>query len=377
MRISHAMLMQNARRLAEQRAAADHSIICVYLTGAMLHEDQRIGGVGDLDMVFVHAGMTANTPHRELLRLSEELHFDMVHLPQELYRDPKQLRRSPWVGADVWQKPLVFFEKNHWFDFTLAGAFSQFDSVENTLLRAQSFLNSAREEMQTVAFHPSSEPAIDLFRYLRALEDGANALAVLNGSPLSTRRLLLDFPARAAALDQPLNAHKPPSAHVPWTVRLIDQFSQGGIAPTETLQRWLEGWQRHCETLPVNPPLELHLLKQHYYNKAVLAFSEELPAAALWILLRCWNAAVLAHNPAPGAGALYTELLTACGLNEEALDDRFGTLDTLLDEVSDLLDARAAAEGLPELAAWTQPLFLGRPQMVDDWTADWADVGGR
>lgn len=361
MRINSSIMNQNARQLVRERTTQDRSLICVYLTGSLLEEDNRLGGAGDIDLVFVHA-FPAPQMQRELVRLSDEVHFDIVHRMQDAYTDPRHLRRQPWLGSDLWRKPTVFFEKNHWFDFVLAGTFSQFDSPENSLWRAQSALQQARQ--QILAAYNEADSAFDRlrFRYLRAVEMGANALALLESTPISTRRLLVDFPKRAAALEAP-----------EWTARLISQFSQE-LPTRDQLQGWLEPWSAAYQHLTEqgHAPLELHNLRQPYYRQAISALLDELPVAALWILLRTWAVMPL-HVPQPAeSAAAFAELLETVGLADAQLEERFEGLDHWLDEIAEIFDDLSTSAGLDPVSAWEPG---GIPADTADWESDWADMG--
>jgi hypothetical protein len=357
MRINPSIMTQNARQLVRERTAQDRSIVCVYLAGSLLDEDNRLGGAGDIDLVFVHA-YPNGAPRRELLRLSDEVHFDLLHRAQSEYSDPRALRRQPWLGCDLWRKPTVFFEQNHWFDFVLAGAFSQFDSPENSLWRARAALQNARR--QQMAAYQEQDAARQRLRCLRAVEEGANALALLESTPLGTRRLLLDFPQRAAALDAPQ-----------WTAQLIGQFSQE-LPARETLAGWIDPWRAAYRALQ-QPPLELHPLKENYYAQAAAALVEETPAAALWILLRTWAALDLPGPQPAESAAAYEQLLHTTGLADADLEARFDGLDAWLDGIAETMDELSSAVGLAPVSEW-EP--AAPPADVADWENDWADMGG-
>lgn len=340
MRITHGLLLKNARQWVMERQAADRSLVCAYLSGSLADsdaaEDALIGGAGDVDVVCVYNSL--NPPDRELVRLTDRIHLDIWTVSQSAYEDPKHLRMNPWLGHDLIRKPPVFFDKNHWFDFVLAGAFSKYNQPENVALRAMYFLNAARERLQAMTFGEVA-PQRWLSTYLQTLSDGANLLAVISGGPLSTRRLLQAFPVRAAGLGLP-----------EWTGRLIEAFSRG-VPESDTLAQWVRQWDaffdRQVETTSMPP--NLNPLKLPYYRQAMESLAPTAPMSSLWILLFTLGQQ-LAINPEVTPPQV-TEILQAVGLGEEMRAEREESLEALIDDAEEVLEAWAKNRGLPELVS--------------------------
>lgn len=342
MRITHGLLLKNAKQWVMERQATDRSLVCAYLSGSLADsddaEDALIGGTGDVDIVCVHNSL--NPPDRELVRLTDRIHLDIWPVSQSAYEDPKLLRMNPWLGHDLIRKPPVLFDKNHWFDFVLAGAFSKYDHPENVALRAMYFLNTARERLQAMAF---SEVAAHkwLSAYLQTLSDGANLLAVMSDGPLSTRRLLLAFPARAADLGIPQ-----------WTGRLIEAFSRG-VPESDTLAQWIRQWDelfdRQVKTTGMPPDLDP--LKIPYYRQAMESFAPSAPMSALWILLFTLgqHLAISTETTPPPV----IEILQSVGLGEDTREEREESLEALIDDAEEVLEEWAQNRGLPELVLLT------------------------
>jgi hypothetical protein len=342
MRITHGLLLKNAKQWVMERQAADRSLVCAYLSGSLADsddaEDALIGGAGDVDVVCVHNSL--NPPDRELVRLTDRIHLDIWPVSQSAYEDPKQLRMNPWIGHDLFRKPPVLFDKNHWFDFVLAGAFSNYHQPENVVLRAMYFLNNARERLQSMAFGEVA-PAAWLSTYLQTLSDGANLLAVLSDGPLGTRRLLLAFPSRAADLAIPQ-----------WTGRLIEAFSRG-VPEGDTLAQWIQQWDElfALRTETTSMPPDLDPLKIPYYRHAMESFAPSAPMSALWILLFTFGQR-LAINTEPAPPPV-REMLQAVGLGEETRQEREESLEALIDDAEEVLEDWAKNRGLPELVSLT------------------------
>ena len=342
MRITHGLLLKNAKQWVMERQAADHSLVCAYLSGSLADsddaEDALIGGAGDVDVVCVHNSL--NPPDRELVRLTDRIHLDIWPVAQSAYEDPKQLRMNPWIGHDLFRKPPVLFDKNHWFDFVLAGAFSKYDQPENVVLRALYFLNNARERLQAMAFGEVA-PQAWLSAYLQSLSDGANLLAVIADGPLSTRRLLLAFPARAADLEIPQ-----------WTGCLIEAFSRG-VPESDTLAQWIRQWDEvfNRQAEPTGMPPDLDPLKIPYYRQAMETFAPSAPMSALWILLFTLGQrlAISSETTPPSV----VEMLQSVGLGEETREEREESLEALIDDAEEVLEEWAKNRGLPALVSLT------------------------
>lgn len=346
MRITHKLLLQNAKQLVTERQAQDRSLMCAYLSGSLAATDDideaLIGGAGDIDLIFVHSYL--DQPYRELIPLTKDLHHDIWHVVQSNYDDPKQLRGNPWVGHDLFSKPQVFYDKNHWFDFVLAGAFSKYNLPENIIQRGMHFLNNARKALQTIAFTEQTH-AEWLITYLQALSDSANALAILNGGPISMRRLILDFPARAAALDVP-----------EFTSRLIEAYSNG-VPGNARMEDWMTEWKEHFSTLPQDGPIELSPIRTNYYLNAMEAMRENQPMAAVWVMLRTFALYLSTISDSLSTQAVENKpaYLEALSLTTEDIEERSEKLEIFVDDCEETLEQWATTRGLPTLAEIANP----------------------
>ena len=346
MRITHKLLLQNAKQLVIERQTQDRSLVCAYLSGSLAATEEMdqalIGGAGDIDLVFVHSYL--DQPYRELVPLTKDLHHDIWHVVQATYDDPKQLRGNPWIGHDLFSKPTVFLDKNHWFDFVLAGAFSKYTLPENIIQRSMHFLRTAQAGLRTMTFNEQSL-AEWLILYLKSLSAAANALAVLTGGPISMRRLLLDFPARAAALEAP-----------EWTGRLIEAYSQG-VPTAEQLEQWIDLWKECFSATPNNVPVELSPIRTNYYLKAMESLKETQPMAGIWIMLKTLALyfSTVSTDLSTGAKEEQTQYLTALGLAPQNVAGRIENLENFIDDCEETLEQWAVNRGLPSLAELTNP----------------------
>ncbi len=355
MRINQSVLMQHTRQFVRERSKKDRSLICVYLSGSMLEESPLINGAGDIDLIFVHA--YPEHMEREIIPITDGIHFDIQHHLQTAYEDPKQLRRNAWMGDNLWRKPHVFFEQTHWFDFTLAGAFSQFTSGENILWRSKRFIDLARGIQQQSLFDRSASASLTRLRYLLAIETSTNAIVSLVGSPLPLRRLMIDFPSCAADLGKP-----------EMTAEFIALFSKE-IPDESQMKTWIDAWGRDYESLVQQGdfPSSLHPLKQSYYEKAMQTQLDDLPAAALWILTRTWCAIDWASK-AEKSQIDFTDFIQTLALDDDSFEDRFDQLDMWINAIEDLQDERASSEGLLPMSDWDEEINLFS---IGEWYKNW------
>ena len=116
MRITQGTLLKNAKNEAADRLRRDRHLVCIYLTGSMTTDSPLLGGATDIDLVIIHSSEPEQ--EREIVRVTDEVHLDIAHYPQMLFRDTRRLRVDPWLGSYLCLDPLVLHDSGHWFDFT-------------------------------------------------------------------------------------------------------------------------------------------------------------------------------------------------------------------------------------------------------------------
>lgn len=326
MRITRELLLKQARAIAAERARSDKSILAAYLHGSLLEgHEPLLGGAIDIDLTFIHIGLDGP---REITRLTDEVTLDIRHHDRAAYEPARTLRHQPWLGPAVFYgQPL--HDPQHFFDFTQASARGMYEEPENVLARAEPALQAARQIWFQFYNQQFSDDTARIPAYLSALENAANAVAALNGPPLPTRRLLLEFPARAAALGRPGLA-----------AGLLGLLGALELTP-ERITAWLPAWQsaytEAAQSGQVEP--DLHPLRRVYYHNAILALAEGgYPQAAMWPLLRTWAGAAIGLLPAspPHQGWLAT--MNELGLAGDGLTERLNGLDAYLDTLEELFD---------------------------------------
>lgn len=337
MRLTRDTLLKIARDTAAQRVRVSRRIICIYLTGSLLNETPLLGGTTDIDLVMIHDSEPIQP--REIVRLSDEIHLDIAHYPQSLFRQPRHLRSHPWLGPFIYSKPIVFHDTAHWFDFTQAATGAQFFQPDYIFQRASSLSQAARQSWMALAFNPTGSHPQQVFSFLETLENAGNALVCLTGEgdPLPERRFLLQFPQRLQELNRPdlvagLNA------------LLVDDADLLENAWPEWLSHWKETY-RTAGSQEEAPP-RLHPARHLYYERAAAALWDENPDAAVWLLYRPWTLAASRLSDGDPALSSWDAASQVLGFDTGHFPERLEKLDRYLDSVEETLDSWANKNGI-------------------------------
>jgi hypothetical protein len=332
MRITRRVLEKIVRDTVAQRTRDNRSLMAIYLTGSLLEEEFLLGGTTDIDLVFIHADPVEI--EREIVYLTDDVHLDISHHMHRDYRQTRGLRTHPWLGPILFSC-RVLHDPQHFLDFTQASVRGQFDRAEHVYERARTFYDQARA-IWFDYYQESGEPGQkEISDYLQAVGKAANAIASLSGSPLTERRFLLKFPARA------------------------EEVRQGGLyagllgllgspaVDAATLKSWLPGWENAFDALPAeNRPAGLCPERKPYYLRAFDSMIGSTQAEiVLWPLLRTWTeiAGLLAKDSTErNEWRLVMGHLNILG----EFDQRVKALDAYLDLVDEVLDRWARTNGV-------------------------------
>jgi hypothetical protein len=326
MRINREALLKIAEDTVDRRTRTERGILSAYLSGSLLGDEFLLGGTADIDLVFIH--LDPPPQEREVVRLSDEVHLDISHYDQRAYREARSLRLHPWQGPTLFECKILY-DPQHFLDFIQASVRGQFHRPDNVLRRARQQVEHARQIWLGFNEQPPGRPGSkEVWTYLRAIDHAANAVASLNGPPLTERRLLLNFSQRAEAAGRP--------GLYPALLGML------GAPHTEvdTLRSWLITWQAALAAIPeaVVPP-RLHPCRHLYYLRPFETILDgEHPSAILWPLLRTWTlAAGLLPEGAPER-IVWREAFQRLGLLGEGFAERVEALDAFLDLVEDTLE---------------------------------------
>jgi hypothetical protein len=172
-------------------------------------------------------------------------------------------------------------------------------------------------------------------QFLRALNYAANTVAELSGGPLTERRFLLDFPARAQA-----------ASHPDYTATMFNLVGASHVE-ANTLSSWLPEWKAAFLAASENSKVDpcIHTARLNYYEKAMEALlAGDTPLTALWPLIHTWTLAANVLNEKQSKS--WNDACQKLGLLGASFDERLAGLDKYLDEIEVRLDEIATANGL-------------------------------
>ncbi len=329
MHITRDLLVKFAREYVAKKTRQSNDIVAVYLTGSILTEDPLIGGSTDIDLVVVHK----ENPlfEREVQRISYEISLDVQHHHQSFYTFHRRLRLNPWLGFALCDHSAILYDTDHWMEFIQAGVSANFRSPEIVYARGQAAAEKARqlwfelEDPQELPFGLWTD------LYYKAVGSAANAIAILNGPALTTRRMLLEFPARAEALGK-----------LELTGELLQLISRAPIN-AEILNTWRPAWENAltaASKLPDCPPNLLPARKAYFVNSCAAMVESGTAHAALWPMVETWRQAaqLLAEDPAQQEA--WQKFLEALEITQSGKNEQIERLDHFLE------NAEAALAGL-------------------------------
>lgn len=326
MRVTRDTLLNLAKENASKLTAKDRGLVCIYLTGSLLKQDPFIGGITDIDLICVHD--RAITERREIVRINSDVHLDIAHYTQEDFSPARKLRIDPWIGGALELGAICLQDSSHWFDLTRSTAISQYWQSSNVSARCKLFLDSARQDWQALVDGTVPQGIKRIQTFVNAIRKTANATASLSGMPLTVRRLFIDLPERAE------------KAGIPdITGDLVQLFTSSEVTDA-CWQPWQSGLNNAFEGLKTakSIPPTISTNRRSYYEKAILALSEERPAAAVWVLLDVWT---MAANQLTKTEAPYKEWQDFCHqlrLDSKTLPLRLDALDSALDLVEEAVE---------------------------------------
>lgn len=330
MRVTRETLIRLAKENAKTRAFDNKDIVAAYLFGSLLHEDPFLGGVTDIDLVFVTASKPKQS--REIVKLTGDFHIDITYRARSEFNPPRELRVNPWLGPEIYA-PMLLHEREKFFDFVQAAvrAGFEFHGPEFTLQRCRALLSHGRGIWTDLLETGHKTSPKNVAHYLKAVHHAACAVAELNGDPLAERRLLLDFPALAEKANRPQMGAG--------LVGLLGGYQLADGIPAE----WIHEWQRAFLSAAEGGKADtrIHPARLNYYRKAFEALPD---LTALWPLIHTWTLSALTLPDAENKG--WQTAVTQLGLYGEPFGEKVEGLDHFLDEVEILLDEIASANGL-------------------------------
>ena len=333
MRITKELLLKTAHQAAVKQVKLNRQLVCIYLTGSLLTDEPLLGHTTDIDLVFIHSGDPPQS--REIIPVHDDIHLDIAHVSQNIFRQPRSLRGHPWIAPFLCWNPICLHDTRHWFEFTQAAVCAQINQPEYVYQRAVTLSEQARQSWMDLSMGEEISFEKKINRYFNILFNSANSIASLNGTPLTERRFLLLFPQRAGLINKPGLAGG-----------LVDLFTDNGEYKAH-LEDWMNNWLSALDTVSKTKfPPHLHPDRKNYLFSAVDVLKEDYPAASLWILLRSWNScAELLPEKSPEKEN-WKDAIKTLELDENNFSDRLKSLDAYLDTVEETLDTWAENHGL-------------------------------
>jgi hypothetical protein len=230
----------------------------------------------------------------------------------------------------------IMYDPQHFLDFTQASVRGQFNQPDNVIGRARGQAEHARQIWYSLHDLTAEPSDVEINLYLRSIAHAANAVASLIGMPLTERRFLVRFPARAEAVRHP--------GLYPGLLGLLGAPN----VDAQVLTAWLAQWQAAYLAIPKAAiTARLHPDRLFYYQRGIESLiNGPQPHNALWPLLRLWTHViqVFAQDSAPQQD--WKEAFQRLGVYGAAFRERVAALDAYLDTVEEILDDWAHASGV-------------------------------
>ncbi len=332
MRFTPEILRKHAQVLVDKETKSNRSILAAYLRGSLLYGSPLIGGAGDIDLVFIHNAPPLN--EHQIIRITPEIHFDIEHHDELIYRTPRELRLDPWLGPTL-RDAVPLHDPRHLLDYTQASVRSNYGFPENIQARSKPLLETARQFWMDRQISPPLQITAEIPAFLAALEAAINAVAIISGPPLTTRRLGLSFADRATAVDAP-------------GLNIAFQHLLGGITLSEeTMVGWIDDWGKSIAILKAessSPPL---LVEREIYFKNALVdtVKKSRPADALWPLIVTWSKIISTFPERTDLQLPWIKALTTLGFAGKDYSVRLAAFDSFLELCESLVMGDSASSG--------------------------------
>lgn len=333
MRITRELLVKTARDTVAIKLRKEKDIVAAYMVGSALGDHPLLGGMTDIDIIFIHSDEPK--VEREVQRVFDEVHLDIVHHPQHYYLQPRELRTEPWLGHAVYNHPLLLHDVRHWFEFTQASVGAQFYRPDLVIQRARRLFTNARD-IWTVLKESRKSHSERIRFYLAAVGSAGNAIAVLTGNPLPNRRFGLELPQRCAAAGDSNLANG-----------LFALLSRENLT-REELSNMLPEWDTAFNAAGGQEKfsMDVHPLRRDYYYKAFEQMISDAPVESVYFpLLRTWNKAICSFLASSPEYDRWIQAMSRFHLGREDFNQRLNELDKYLDSLENLLDTWAISHG--------------------------------
>ena len=326
MRNTRDFLHKTAMDHVAKRIKSDRDLVGAYLIGSVLSDEPLIGGTTDIDLVIIHVGEPK--VKREIIRVNDEVHLDVVHHGESVYQQPRTLRAEAWLGPAIQNHPVLLYDVRHWFEFTQASAGSQFYRPDHILARARTLSDKARS-IWTELNEGRPIYVKKVRKFMEAVECAANAAASLTGAPLTRRCFLQEFPDRCNEIGA--------SGLVTSLVNLLDLQNLTAENISSMLPVWEKAFRSAGEQAETSP--DLHPLRLDYYSKAIQAHLEDGEVlAAAYPMFYTWAKAISYLYATSPEYISWFDTLKEMGLGKDQFTEKLKALDAYLDHVDEVME---------------------------------------
>jgi hypothetical protein len=319
-RVTREKLIDLARKEAERRGQTE-DVISGYIIGSVANGEPLINDTADIDLILIHQFEPVR--QRELIPLSENIHFDIIHHGSELYNHPPALRLHPWLGPAICE-PVFLYDPEHFFERAQAGVRGQFYQINNTHARSTAFLESARR-------YKSAAENIHSWvsNYAKAIRESINALVTLGGFPIAGRKMGLILQERLREMG--LEEH----------FKTFLKLQGGDIQSWDPFPDWLLAWEKVFNAAGNISPAFNPTRKNYYLQAFRDLYDSDHSEPILWHLITTWDQAMgIIRNAAETSEFLgpWEEVLTQLKLSPQFRTTRNAELEDHLDVVEEMIE---------------------------------------
>ncbi len=314
----------------------DKSISGAFLTGSMLSDDPFLNGSTDIDLYLVHNNKCVFK--REIVQISPEITFDIYNVSYETFEHPRDLRLNPWLGSDICYRPILLYEKSHWFELMQSSVEANFFLPDLIIKRAHAYSYEARKIWNFLNENENINNGEYSHLYYEIIKNSVNSLFVLSGKPSSNRRIIYDLEEKTKKISfenicgeiyRLLIGDKDPEPYFQYYYNAwcyyIDYFGKSGLGNIYT---------------------EYNLARKDYFTKPVEYFWQKQLIISLWIMGKTWSDISYIMKSYENEFFISFGMITKT--NIEFRIDRLKQLDYVLDLIDKYLDKWSLDHGIED-----------------------------
>ena len=337
--IEHTTLLKLARDYAARKAIEQSSLKAIVLTGSVARGEPPLGDAVDLDILLI-SDYPPELPN-EIIRLSDYVFVDAVHISTSVYTDRKAIRTHHFIGSAL-NDALILYDPRHYFDILQAAIRAPYNRADHIYARARSAYNAAMQVFDHISQYREDTPdslSFDLLHDLRqTLYLAAHTLLPLvsqtQSQSVGARKLMVRFEAAA----RELNPNLYPQFLESLGVQDVEAKAVEGLLP-EWVALYKAAAQRGEGDLLIHP------FKRGYYDRGFRALIAEGHAInILWLLEETFSACARRLDPLPEAWLKFCRLTHKS--NGEEFSERVRAAESFLSEIDHTLNQWADQESV-------------------------------